>query len=69
MNMAQMLTATDLAKAVGLSRNTVAGMIRRGEMKAVKAGRRYLISPAEASRFFNVDAADLLAALEDKKGA
>jgi excisionase family DNA binding protein len=37
-------TATDLQRALHLSKNTVNGLLRTGRIRSVRAGHKYLVS-------------------------
>ena len=45
------LSPTDAAKALGIGRSTLSGLLARGEIKARKLGTRTLITAAELSRY------------------
>jgi excisionase family DNA binding protein len=45
------LTTTEVAAKAGTTRHTVEREIRRGNLKAEKAGRQWVIDPAEADRW------------------
>lgn len=45
------LSPADAAKALGIGRSTLFGLLARGEIKARKLGTRTLITAAELSRY------------------
>ena len=46
-----MLSTTKLADMAGTTRHTVEREIRRGNLRAAKVGRTWVIDPAEAQRW------------------
>jgi excisionase family DNA binding protein len=49
--MAAMLTTSEVATLVGISRHTVEREIKRGNLSAQKISRLWVIEPAEAQRW------------------
>ena len=48
MNMSELLTINDFAKVTNLGRTRIYELLKRGEVKAVKIGRRTLIRREDA---------------------
>jgi hypothetical protein len=49
----EFLNITDCARCFGVSRMTMYGLIKAGEVRAVRYGCRSLVNMASARRFFN----------------
>ncbi|MEM4412971.1 MAG: helix-turn-helix domain-containing protein [Candidatus Caldarchaeum sp.] len=51
MRVGRLLSTQEIAEVLGMGRVTVVGMIRRGELKAVKVGKRYRVFVHELEEF------------------
>ncbi len=56
--MNKLLCVADIAKALGASEQTVCRMMARGDIPAVKIGRRWYVSEARFDEFLEVGSND-----------